>query len=171
MSKSPNNLLKSYFNKGWFQTIVQFIKFGVVGISNTAISYGIEMLMFYVVFVKTEFLWICSVLSSIGINTTGETVKIVITTAVAFVISVTNSYYWNNRYVFKSGNSSFKAHLKSYIKTFLCYAVTGLVLSPIIKVLLNNIGVDYWLATLSTLVATIPLNFLMNKFWAFKHGK
>ena len=28
--------------------LLQFVKFGLVGVSNTAISYGIEMLCFYV---------------------------------------------------------------------------------------------------------------------------
>ena len=30
------------------ENFLQFIKFGLVGISNTAISYGVEMLCYYV---------------------------------------------------------------------------------------------------------------------------
>lgn len=32
--------------------LLQFVKFGLVGVSNTAISYGIEMLCYYVLFAK-----------------------------------------------------------------------------------------------------------------------
>ena len=95
-------------------------------------------------------------------------VRIVITTVIAFVISVTNSYFWNNRYVFSSGKKSFAQHIKTYFKTFACYGITGLVISPIIKILLDRISVPYFIASLGALVITIPLNFIMNKFWAFR---
>ena len=36
--------------KGLGATVIQFIKFGLVGVSNTAISYGIDQLFYYVVF-------------------------------------------------------------------------------------------------------------------------
>lgn len=67
--------------------LVQFIKFGMVGVSNTAISYAVEMLCYYVLFVNTQ----------------AEDVKIFITSLLSFVVSVTNSYYWNNKHVFSSG--------------------------------------------------------------------
>ena len=41
-------------------------------------------------------------------------------------------------------------------------------LSPIIKILLTKISVPFFIASLGALVITIPLNFVMNKFWAFK---
>ena len=65
----------------------------------------------------------------------------------------------------------FKEHLKAYLKTVVCYGITGLVLSPIIKVLLSNVGVPYYIASLGSLVITIPLNFVLNKFWAFNNKK
>ena len=60
--------------------LVQFVKFGLVGVSNTAISYAIEMLGYYVVFARVN--W-------------PERVRIAVVTAIAFVVSVLNSYYWN----------------------------------------------------------------------------
>ena len=98
--------------------LLQFIKFGIVGASNTLISYGTEMLFYYVVFKNMRFTAITGLLSAIGITVSYEIVKIVIVTIIAFVVSVTNSYYWNNRFVFKTGNTSITEHIKSYIKTF-----------------------------------------------------
>ena len=54
----------------------QFIKFGLVGLSNTAISYFTYALCIY-----------------IGLH-------YFIANALGFVLSVLNSFYWNNKYVF-----------------------------------------------------------------------
>lgn len=138
-----------------WDTLVQFIKFGLVGVSNTAISYGIEMLCYYVLLVDAPL---------------GETARVIVTSVLAFVVSVTNSYYWNSRYVFKSGGArkTFSDHLRAYVKTVASYGVTGLLLAPALKILLGNWGVPYWAASLGSLVVTIPLNFVLNKFWAFR---
>lgn len=134
--------------------LFQFIKFGIVGVSNTAISYGIEMLCYYVLFVNV--FW-------------PDNVRIMITSILAFAISVTNSYYWNSRYVFQTGTRrSLAEHARSYLKTVACYGVTGLLLAPALKIYVSGLGVPYWLASLGSLVITIPLNFLLNKFWAFR---
>lgn len=162
------NKIKALLQNEKLSSLIQFIKFGLVGVSNTAISYGIEMLCYYVFFKNTKFIGILNLLALLGISTDGNNVKIVITTTIAFVVSVSNSYFWNNRYVFGSGKKSFSEHFKTYFKTFACYGITGLILSPIIKILLTKISVPFFIASLGALVITIPLNFVMNKFWAFK---
>lgn len=162
------NKIKALLQNEKLSSLIQFIKFGLVGVSNTAISYGIEMLCYYVLFKNTKFIGILNLLALLGISTDGNNVKIVITTIIAFVVSVSNSYFWNNKYVFGSGKKSFSEHFKTYFKTFACYGITGLILSPIIKILLTKISVPFFIASLGALVITIPLNFVMNKFWAFK---
>lgn len=139
---------------GRMAPVVQFVKFGLVGVSNTLISYGIEMLCYYVLFASV--LW-------------SDNVRIAITSILAFIVSVTNSYYWNNRYVFGNGiRKTALQHLKSYLKTVVCYGMTGLVIAPLLKMWLSGTGVPYWIASLSALVVTIPLNFVLNKLWAFR---
>jgi len=39
--------------------------------------------------------------------------------------------------------------------------------SGALKMWLGGMGVPLWLSSLGTLVITTPLNFLLNKFWAF----
>jgi len=134
--------------------LLQFVKFGLVGISNTAISYTIELLCYYLLFSNHS--W-------------GQNVRIVLTSILAFFVSVTNSYYWNQRHVFGSNKKkTFVQHLCTYLKTVVCYGLTGLILSPWVKTILVNKGMAFWLATLLVLLFTIPLNFLMNKLWAFR---
>ena len=142
-------------NKGSrMATLLQFIKFGIVGVSNTAISYGTEMLFYYVILVN---------------STMSRNGKVMLTSAVAFIVSVTNSYFWNSRFVFKKGSEKkgVAGHLKSDAKPVACYGVTGHLLAPAIKILLGSWGMPYWAAILMSLVVTIPLNFVLNKFWAF----
>lgn len=154
-------------------TVIQFIKFGLVGVSNTAISYGVDQLFYYVVFRDSAM---------------EEKLKITIVSALAFFVSVTNSYFWNNRFVFKSENrKSVGQHLYAYFKTVVCYALTGLVLSPAIKIWLSDVvmpaalvsrlpsflvaeggRLPYWVLSIVPLIVSIPLNFVLNKFWAFR---
>lgn len=148
------HMLRSLNRDNWKETLVQFIKFGLVGASNTLISYGVEMLGFYVLFRNV---------------TWNSNVKIFMVSLLAFVVSVTNSYYWNSRYVFKTeGVQTFKTHAVRYVKTFLCYSVTGLILSPALKMALQEVGIPYWLTSMLVLVVSVPLNYVMNKLWAFK---
>lgn len=163
--------LKDLLSNEKLVPLIQFIKFGLVGVSNTAISYGIEMLCFYILFKNADFVLTLKLLSLLSIKASVKSVRIVYTSILAFIISVTNSYYWNNRFVFKSRNKKIEVHLKAYLKTVICYGVTGLVLSPIIKVLLSNAGIPYYIASLGSLLITIPLNFILNKFWAFSNKK
>lgn len=136
-----------------FSGLIQFVKFGIVGLSNTVISYGIDMLCYYVILAPMA--W-------------PSNVKIIVASVLAFVISVTNSYYWNNRYVFSSGErKTLLQHLLAYVRVVVCYAFTGLLLAPALRVWMNDLGLPYWLSGLACLVVTIPLNFVMNKFWAF----
>ena len=125
---------------------VQFVQFCVVGLSNTLISY-----LIYAAFVLLGWNYF---LGSI----------------VGFVVSVTNSFYWNNKYVFKQENGKRRSILASYIKTFLSYAATGLVLANILLVIwVELLHLPELLGPIVSLLVTIPLNFILNKLWAFRN--
>ena len=128
------------------ENIIQFIKFGIVGVSNTVISYvvyriGIYFGLFYL---------LASVLG--------------------FVVSVLNSFYWNNKYVFKN-DSKERSLWKTLAKTFVAYAGTGLVLCNILLVVwVELLGVSEALAPLLNIPVSTVVNFLVNKFWAYRSG-
>ncbi|MBQ8954097.1 MAG: GtrA family protein [Clostridia bacterium] len=134
--------------------LVQFLRFGAVGVSNTVVAYAVEMLCYYVIFASAPM---------------EERTRVALVNALAFIASTLNSYYWNNRFVFGGGEKKTAGeHLRAYLRMAACYALTGLVLAPWAKLTLSARGVPYWAASISTLVVTIPLNFLLNKFWAFR---
>ncbi len=126
------------------EKIKQFIKFGIVGISNTLISYTV-----YVVLVMIN-------------------VNYLIASIMGFVISVLNSYYWNNKYVFKARDEEQREWWKALLKTFISYAGTGLLLSNILLVVwIESVGIPEIVAPIINLLITVPLNFFINKFWTF----
>ena len=68
----------AWLDNSRFVPLLQFVKFRLVGVSNTLISYGIEMLCYYGLFTGVD--W-------------SEAVKTEVTSTMAFIVSVTNSYY------------------------------------------------------------------------------
>jgi len=125
-------------------TIFQFVKFGIVGVSNTAIS----LIVYYIIY------WINPEWYMIG-NIAG------------WVISVSNAFFWNNRYVFKSQSEGMRQLLKRIGKTYLSYGATFLMSTAFLYV---EVDILHWSAVICpiiNLVLTIPLNFLLNKFWTF----
>ncbi len=126
------------------KNMVQFLKFGIVGLSNTLVSLAV----YYV------FLWVNPKLYLVG-------------NVIGWVVSVANAYYWNNKYVFGDGQKGLRQTLKKLSKTYLSYGATF-----VLSTLLLYIEVDIlnWSSIISpfvNLIITIPLNFLLNKFWAF----
>ena len=152
-----------------YAPLVQFVKFGLVGVSSTLISYGVEMLCYYVLFRDTDFSGTARAMEGLGLALSPDQVRVGVTTLLAFAVSVTNAYYWNSRYTFRAeGRQSFAQKAAAYAKSVGSYALTGLVLSPAIKMFLVGRAVPFYLASLLSLLVTIPINFVMNKFWAFR---
>ena len=125
--------------------MMQFLKFGIVGISNTFLS----LLIYYI------FIWIDENLYLIG-------------NIVGWLISVANAFFWNNKYVFMSESSGWRGTLKKIGKTYFRYGATFLISTGMLYL---EIDILHWSAVISpilNLAITIPLNFLLNKFWAFR---
>ena len=125
--------------------IFQFIKFGAVGFSNTVISYVIYFLLVYM-----------------GLY-------YLIASIIAFIISVLNSFFWNSKYVFRNDTSQKRNMIHSLIKTYISYGFTGLILQNLfLFIFIEILLISKFIAPLFGLVITIPLNFFLNKLWAFK---
>ena len=126
--------------KSFVQFVKQFIKFGIVGVSNTLIALGTYYLLLY-----------------LGVH-------YLISNAVAFILSVCNAYFWNSRYVFKVKSKS----VVPFIKVFTVYTCTGLLSTGSLYFWVDILRISQWIAPLINLCITVPLNFLLNKFWAFR---
>ena len=134
-------------------SFMQFIKFGIVGLSNTIISYLLYAVVLLLLQKKMLFPKIDYLLAQI----------------VAFVLSVLWSFYWNNRMVFVVEEGRKRSLWKSLLKTYISYSFTGLFLNSILLILwVNILGISEFIAPIINLIVSVPLNFIINKFWAFK---
>lgn len=132
---------KHISKKKYLNIARQFVKFGIVGIANTFIS----LLIYYaLIYFKTNY---------------------ILANTIGFIVSVINAYYWNNKFVFKK---SAERNLKPLIKCFISYGITYLLITMMLVVLVKNLGLSEIIAPIINLLITIPLNFLLNKFWTFK---
>lgn len=130
---------------------IQFFKFGLIGVLNTGISYTITNVGFYVFKINPQ-----------------------ISNLLAFAITVLISFALNNRYVFnqdekKEEKKEKKKILKPLLKVYVSYSVTGIFLTGILIYVGEDIlGIEHYLVTLGGIVVSVPINFMLNKFWAYK---
>ena len=159
-----NNKKDKNMKKVW-----QFIKFALVGVSNTLIS---ELIYAIIVLCGGHY---------------------IVATCIGFFVSVLNAFYWNNRYVFKEDKENkHRVWWKTLLKTYVAY-IGGFLLNLILLVFWIEIVnmADYMvairdyiiqlgfakidcqmianlLAETINLFIVLPLNFIINKHWAFK---
>lgn len=123
---------------------IQFIKFGLVGVSNTIISVGTYYLLMY-----------------LGM-------QYILANTIGFILGTLNAYYWNNKYVFKKGEDEHRSNTKSVIKVFISYGITFILSTVLLYLWVDILGISTMIAPIINLIITIPLNFILNKLWAFK---
>lgn len=146
------SVLKLSISEEKFVTMVQFLKFGIIGLSNTLISY----IIYVMVLLGLQNLGVC------------EKIDYLVAQFLGFVISVLWSFYWNNKFVFKDENSQ-RNWFKALIKTYISYGFTGLFLNSILSILwVEILNWSKMIAPIVNLLISVPLNFVLNKFWAFK---
>lgn len=151
------------------KSIVQFIKFGLVGVMNTLVSQLIYMICVY-----------------LGLHYIAANV-------IAFAISVLNAYFWQTKFVFKEEEGKEKrVWWQVLLKTYAAYAFTGLFLNNVLLILwidiirierftmpltniVNRLGITLenhelvvYISPLLNIVMNVPINFLINKFWAYR---
>ena len=126
-------------------TFIQFVKFGIVGAINTVLSYVITNVCYYVLHLHEQ-----------------------ISNAIAFVITVFISFILNSKFVFKK-NKEKRNFATTLLKVYATYSITGLFLTAILLfVEEQKLGIPHYIATLMNLIVTVPLNFILNKFWAYR---
>ncbi len=126
--------------------LLQFIKFGMVGVSNTLLSMGIYYLGVYCLKLHYQ-----------------------ISNLIGFIVSVTNAYFWNSRYVFGDGSKkSVSQHAKAYVKTLLSYGAVFLLTIVLLWAWVEKLHISEGIAPILNLIITVPLNFVLNKFWTFR---
>ena len=126
--------------------MLQFVGFGLIGLLNTVLSYGITNVCYY----------------AFGLHEQ-------ISNLFAFLITVLISYLLNSRFVFRQQEEGRPPWYKALAKVYASYALTELVLMGILLFIQERImGFPHYIATFVNLCVTVPLNFVLNKFWAYR---
>lgn len=135
------------------EAFMQFVKFGLVGVSNTLVSYSVYAVS--LLLLRSAGLW--------------ADYDYLIATGIGFVLSVLWSFFWNNKFVFTVEEGEHRSMFKALLKTYVSYSFTGLFLNSILMVLwVQMLGISEFIAPIINLLVSVPINFLINKFWAFK---
>lgn len=131
------------FKKEKDKNFIQFIKFGMVGGINTILSLSIQ--------------WIsiaCGLYYQVGC-------------ILAYIITVFVSYLLNGNLVFNDEKRRFS--FKALLKVYMSYSVTTLFLNSALLFFWNEIvHMNQMISPVLNLVVTIPVNFILNKYWAYR---
>jgi len=125
-------------------TLIQAIKYGVVGISNTFITFIVITLMM-------KLLGYSDFISNI----------------VGYVAGVVNSFIWNKKWTF-SNSTGWKNSLFRFLIAFgICYVIQyGLVM-----ILNKNLTIDHIYNHYIGMVFYTAINFFANKYYVFKESE
>lgn len=132
--------------------LVQFIKFGVVGIANTAVD------------------WVSFYLLNLLVFSSKDSEPIA--KAISFIIAVINSYIWNSIWTFrKEYNKSAKSagDKRAIFVKFFIVSLIGWVLNYYaFKYARFNLNQGQLVALIAASAAGILWNFFGNKLWTYK---
>lgn len=133
------------------EAVVQFIKFGIVGVSNTVIGYLVNIVTIFAL--RNEDVFWDYFAGNI----------------MAFIIGVLWSFYWNNRCVFKLKEGEKRNFAAALFKTYMSYGFTGIILNNILSYMwIDMLEISKMIAPLINMIIGVPINFMINKLWAFR---
>lgn len=131
--------MEGLFNN--FPWLVQFVNFGIVGLSNTVVAYSVYAVLVYY-------------------NLHPQIANII-----SFMVSVLNAYIWNRVWVF-SGHQVKK--VSTPFKFIVVYGGNLLLGILLLYLYLNVWHLNKYIAPFISLPVTVPLNYILNKLWVFR---
>lgn len=118
----------------------EFIKFGIVGVSNTLITFVVY-----------------NILLKIGIN-------YLVANIIGYICGMINGFIWSKNWVFRVNKESKMYFIKFALVNLLSLAVsTGLLM-----VLVKQLSLNSTITQLITTCITVVINYLLNKIYTFK---
>lgn len=118
----------------------QFTKFGIVGVSNTAITIATYSILVY-----------------LGLY-------FIIANIIGYAIGIVNSYILNSKFVFKIDKSSYRVMVK-----FIGVNVKVLIINTLLLYfLVIVISWNKYYSQFATVIIGFFVNYMLNKIWVFK---
>lgn len=125
------------------KTIIQFVKFNFVGISNTLLDWGVFAILNMVF-----------------------SLQMYIAKPISFTCGVINSFILNKFWTFKKQQQSFKG--LELIKFLVINLISLGINLPVLYLLKTGLGINETLGNILITPITFIINFFFYKFWVFK---
>lgn len=119
---------------------IQFIKFGIVGLSNTFITFVV-----YFILVKLNVYYVTA-------------------NIIGYMAGVINSFFWNSSWVFKKSKKDLNLLVKFVIVNLITLAITSFVL----YIGADKLNISKYVAQIISTIIGILFNYTLNKLWTFK---
>ena len=125
--------------------IIQFFKFGIVGVINTVSSW---IVYYSLLFVNIQYL---------------------VATTIAYFTSSIIGYFLNKIWVFKKNKE--KKDNSSIVRYYIVYISSYFLNLGCMYLLVDILGISDKIAPILVLFVTVPYNFIFSKLWIFKQKK
>lgn len=122
--------------------ILQTFKFGLVGLLNTLIGYGIYFILLR---------WF----------------HYFIALLIAQVLGVTNSFFWNKHWTFKSKNK----YNNEMLRFVLVYTITFIINAVLLSLMVSKYHINAKIAQAIILIFLSLISFFGHKYWSFRQDK
>ena len=122
----------------------QFIRFSLVGVSNTLVFYAIYLVILWLGF------------------------SFVVAVTAGTVVGIVNSYVLNKVFTFRSGKKSTGKLMGEKIRFVTVYVVQYFVNIAVISVCVNVFGIRAELAGLPGIGIAVAVSFFGHKYWTFR---
>ncbi|MBQ3760847.1 MAG: GtrA family protein [Clostridia bacterium] len=137
--------------KLWDRFGAQFLRFGLVGVVNTLV----DMFVY----------WLA--LKILGTQALLGDKNYLIAQLLGFAAGTLNAYFMNGRFVFGAENPKRNRGKRQLLRTFVGYGFTFALSELLLWIWISNLGLNEMLAKVLNLFVTVPLNFVINRFWTF----
>ena len=139
VSNIPLRILGIQFNDMQWSLMEQFIRFALVGVANTIV---VLVVYYFIIFVFGGHWYLI-----------GETL--------GYASGIFCSYLLNSSYVFRHKSKS------AFLKMFLCYGVTYVLQMGMLYGLVDCLNLSERISILFVILITTPVNFVLNRCFAF----
>ncbi|MFL0269114.1 GtrA family protein [Candidatus Clostridium radicumherbarum] len=119
---------------------IQFIKFGIVGLGNTLITFIVYFLL-----VKLQVYYVTA-------------------NVIGYIAGIINSFFWNSSWVFKKSSRSFNLLIKFVIVNLITLGITSMIL----YIGVDRFNLSKYIAQIISTLIGILINYTLNKLWTFK---
>lgn len=155
-------LLLGVFKVEWTEkqwtSFLQFIDYCVIGVLNVIVDYLVYAAAILLLRLTD---WDGTFLGIPDCN-------VHLATVVAFIVMVCNSFYWNGRFTFADAAESAPGKKSVFVKVFFTYFIAVLVQLAANVLFRTVLGLPELLVNPIDQIITIPLTYVLNKYWSFK---